>query len=251
MPSNQKRPDRHALILAAGQGTRIKSALPKVLHPICGKPLIHHVLERLSSLDIRTTFLVLGHQAERVEKAVSGFAVEIVLQREQLGTGHAIMAAKPQLERLSGSLLVLYGDMPLIRGRELENLFRVRERENVDQVLLTAALDNPFGYGRILRDERGEAIDIVEEQEATSEQKLIKEVNTGLNCFKIESLLASLSQLSRNNRAAEYYLTDLLRILRSKGKKVAVLESRSPGDILGVNTREEMAVVEGKMRVIR
>ena len=248
MPSNQKRPDRHALILAAGQGTRIKSALPKVLHPICGKPLIHHVLERLSSLDIRTTFLVLGHQAERVEKAVSGFAVEIVLQREQLGTGHAIMAAKPQLERLSGSLLVLYGDMPLIRGRELENLFRVRERENVDQVLLTAALDNPFGYGRILRDERGEAIDIVEEQEATSEQKLIKEVNTGLNCFKIESLLASLSQLSRNNRAAEYYLTDLLRILRSKGKKVAVLESSSPGDILGVNTREEMAVVEGKMR---
>ena len=248
MPSNQKRPDRHALILAAGKGTRMKSERAKVLHPVCGKPLIQHVLERLKCLDIRTTLLVLGHHAERVEEAVSGFGVQIVLQREQLGTGHAIMAARSQLEGLSGSLLVLYGDMPLIRSRELEHLFQIREREDVDQVLLTAILDNPFGYGRILRDEQGETIDIVEEQEATSEQKLIKEVNTGLNCFKIESLLANLSQLSRNNSTAEYYLTDLLRILRSTGKKVTVLESSSPEDLLGVNTREEMAVVEGKMR---
>ncbi len=248
MPSNQKRPDRHALILAAGKGTRMNSERAKVLHPVCGKPLIQHVLERLENLDIRTTVLVLGHHAEKVEEAVSGFGVQIVLQREQLGTGHAIMSARAQLEKLSGSLLVLYGDMPLIPSQELEHLFQIREQEDVDQVLLTAILDTPFGYGRILRNERGEAIDIVEEQEATSEQKLIKEVNTGLNCFKIESLFASLSQLSRNNSATEYYLTDLLCIHRSTGKKVAVLESRSPEDLLGVNTREELAVVEGKMR---
>ena len=248
MPSNQKRPDRHTLILAAGKGTRMKSERPKVLHRIGGKPLIQHVLEQLKSLDITTTLLVLGHQAEKVEKAVSDFGVEIVLQREQLGTGHAIMAAKSQLEGLSGSLLVLYGDMPLIRAQELERLFQIREQEDADQVLLTAILDSPFGYGRILRNEQGEAIDIVEEQEATSEQKLIKEVNTGLNCFEIECLLASLSQLSQNNSAAEYYLTDLLRILRENGKKVAVLESSSPEDLLGINTREEMAVAEGKMR---
>ena len=248
MPSKLNHPDRHALILAAGKGTRLKSNRPKVLHRICGKPIIQHVLDRLAHLDIKTTLLVLGHQAERVRQTISDSGVKIVRQREQLGTGHAIMAARSKLEGLSGSLLVLYGDMPLIRTQDLENLFQVREADEVDQVLLTAFFKNPFGYGRILRNKCSEAIDIIEERDANAEQKLLREVNTGFNCFKIESLLTHLGDLSRDNKAGEYYLTDLLGILRAKGKRVTTIESSSPEHVLGINTREEMATVEEKMR---
>ena len=229
--------DRYALILAAGQGTRMKSRKPKVLHPLCGKSLIAHVLDKLADLNLARTFVVVGHRA-----------VEFVEQQPQQGTGHALMVSAPQLESLSGSLLVLYGDTPLVSSHMLSQLLETREAAKADQVLLTAEYEEPFGYGRIVREPDGTLAGIVEEKDATPEQRIIREINTGIQCFAIDSLLTVLTQLSKGNAAREYYLTDLVGILRHQGKKVLTLSSSTPEETAGVNTREELAAMESKLR---
>ena len=240
--------DRYALILAAGQGTRMKSRKPKVLHPLCGKPLIAHVLDKLADLGPARTWVVVGHGSEQVQEALAGYGVEFVQQQPQQGTGHAMMVSAPQLETLSGSLLVLYGDIPLVPGHLLSQLLETREATNADQVLLTAEYADPSGYGRIVRDADGAVTGIVEEKDATPEQRTIREINTGIQCFAIDSLLSALSKLSRGNAAGEYYLTDLVEIFRQQGKKVLTLSARKPEETAGVNTREELASVELELR---
>ena len=239
---------RYALILAAGKSTRFKSLIPKVVHSLCGKPLVVHVLDKLENLGIEKTFVVVSRAHDLVKHAVDRHGVDCVVQDEPLGTGHAVMAAIPSLKEISGSLLVLSGDTPMIRSETLKRLLETRERQNADQVLLTAAYEDPQGYGRIIRDEKDEAVDIVEEQDATPEQKAICEINTGIICFKINSLLNGLSRLSRSNAAQEYYLTDLLRIFRSRGQKVVTIESEHPHETRGINNREELSLAESRLR---
>lgn len=239
---------RYALVLAAGQGTRMKSKKAKVLHPLCGKPLVTYVLDKLADLKIQRIFVVIGHEAEAVKRALRGYKVDFIGQQEQLGTGHAVQAAAPHLRTLSGSLLVLYGDTPLVTRGTLLRLLRIREEENADQVFLTGEFENPRGYGRIIRDGTGEVMDIVEEKHATTKQKAIREINPGFYCFKISSLLAGLSRLPHRNIAGEYYLTDMIRLLREQRKKVIAVRARSPEEVCGVNTREELADVESVLR---
>jgi bifunctional UDP-N-acetylglucosamine pyrophosphorylase / glucosamine-1-phosphate N-acetyltransferase len=239
---------RHALILAAGKGTRMKSQKAKVLHELCGRPLLAHVLSRLTNLNIERTIVVVGHDAEAVRETFKDYPVEFVQQEEQQGTGHAVMTAAPKLAQLSGSLLILYGDTPLITTDTLARLLDARESLGAAQVLLTAEYDRPFGYGRIIRNSQGEAIDIIEEKDASPDQKMIREVNVGLNCFDISELLAGLGRLSPQNKAGEYYLTDMVRVFHSAGKKVLALSTPRPEETYGINTREELAQMEIRLR---
>jgi bifunctional UDP-N-acetylglucosamine pyrophosphorylase/glucosamine-1-phosphate N-acetyltransferase len=247
-PSAASNPHRHVIVLAAGLGTRLKSKRAKVLHRLCGKPLILHVLDKLKPLGAATTLVVIGHEAEAVKHLLEGEQVEFVLQEERLGTGHALLCAASQCEGLSGSLLVVYGDIPLIGSDTLAGMFDALEREDADEVVLTAEYEQPFGYGRIIRDSGGAAIDIVEEKDATPEQRAVREINTGIVCFNIPALLRGLPHLSPQNQAGEYYLTDMLRIIRRSGGKVVTTLSGNPDETWGVNTREELAAVEGRLR---
>jgi len=239
---------RYALVLAAGKSTRFKSATPKVTYPLCGKPIISHVLDKLENLDIEKTFVVVGPESQSVKNAVASYPVAFVVQEEPLGTGHAVMAAAPLFQDVSGSLLVLCGDSPLIRTETLRQLLETREVENADQVVLTATLEDPQGYGRIIRDRQGNAVDIVEEKDARPEQKAIRDINTGFHCFKISSILEELSQLSPANAAQEYYLTDLLRIFCNHGKKVVTVATDDPDETRGINDLEQLARAERALK---
>ena len=241
---------RYALVLAAGKSRRFKSPLPKVIHPLCGQPLLVHILEKLRSLDIEKTFVVVGPGDDMVREAVTDYDVDFVVQEEPLGTGHAVMSAAPMLNPLSGSLLVIAGDTPMIRLPTLKQLLETREEHDADQVVLTAFHENPHGYGRIIRDPKGEAVDIVEERDATADQREIREVNTGIACFRISTLLKELSRLSQDTAAREYYLTDLVPIFSSLGHTVITLKSEHPDEALGINSLEELAQAEEKMREV-
>jgi len=239
---------RYALVLAAGRSTRFKSPIPKVVHPFCGKPLLVHILEKLRSLAFEKTLVVVGHGDTQVKDAVADYGVDFVVQEEPLGTGHAVMSASPLLKPLSGTLLVTSGDIPLIRIQTLTQLFEAQEKHNADEIVLTAAHEDPQGYGRIIRNHKGEAVDIIEDKDATADQKEIREVNTGIACFKIGTLLEGLSHLSRDNAAGEYYLTDLVRIFCRLGHTVRTLQCTHPDETLGINSLEELAQAEEKMK---
>lgn len=245
MPS---RNGRHAVILAAGKGTRFKSNKPKVLHEICGKPMITYLLDRLRALGIERTWIVVGEGADQVQSALSAFPVEFRLQSPQLGTGHAVMTLLSSLREVSGSVLVLYGDTPLISVPILERLFSEREQSQADEVLLTSKLEDPTGYGRIVRDNDGRVVDIVEERDATADQRSIREVNAGFACFEADSLVGYLPLLTNDNRAGEYYLTDLVRIITAQGGRVEGILSSGRDEIFGINNRVELSEAERQLR---
>lgn len=240
---------RYALILAAGKGTRFKSEKPKVLHEICGKPMICYLLDRLPELQVEKAIIVVGQGAEEVQNALQGYPVEFVRQEQQLGTGHAVMSAVPALNGLDGNLIVLYGDTPLIQTSALEELFVKQETTGADEVLLTVQLDNPTGYGRILRDSAGQIFDIIEEKETTEEQRRILEVNAGFVCFGIKALVGTISQLSNENVAGEYYLTDMVKVLRRNGRSVETVQVEAADEeIFGINDRRQLAAAAVKLR---
>ncbi|RPJ85644.1 MAG: bifunctional UDP-N-acetylglucosamine diphosphorylase/glucosamine-1-phosphate N-acetyltransferase GlmU, partial [Acidobacteria bacterium] len=166
---------RHAVVLAAGKSTRFKSEKPKLLHKLCGKPLVCHLLDRLAALDVGRIIVVLGHESESVREVLSDYPVDFALQEEQLGTGHATICAAPALKDLEGSVLVLYGDTPLISEDTLRRLYETRDKEDADEVILTVDSPKPHGYGRIVRDSGGAAVRIVEAQDAPPEEKLIRD----------------------------------------------------------------------------
>ncbi len=239
---------RYAVVLAAGKGTRFRSEKPKVLHEVCGRPMISYLLDRLPEVGIGRTWVVVGDGSEQVRKALSSYSVEFAQQDRQLGTGHAVMSARSGFLGLTGSLIVLYGDTPLIPTETLEELFRVREQTGAAEVLLTVELENPTGYGRIVRDSGGRITDIVEEKEATSEQKAIREINAGFACIDVEVLAESLDSLRNDNKAGEYYLTDLVKILNAQGKRVETLCYPVSDDVFGINDRTELAAAENRLR---
>ena len=186
--------ERYAIILAAGKGTRMKSKLYKVLHPVCGKPMVEHIMNRVTETAPNEIITIVGHGAELVKKQL-GDRSEYALQAEQLGTGHAVLQAEPFLKGKKGTTLVISGDTPLLTSETLNNLFEYHQGKNASATILTAKADDPTGYGRIVRDHVGIVEKIVEQKDATLEEARIQEINTGTYCFDIELLFDALSQL--------------------------------------------------------
>ncbi len=235
----------HAVvILAAGLGTRMKSRLPKVLHPLLGKPLVGYCIETALTSGAEKVVVVVGHGAEQVCQVFAGYPnLKFAVQTEQLGTAHALAQARPLLEGFPGPIVVTQGDTPLTRVETLTGLVETMQQSGAGMALLTMQLDDPTGYGRILRNAQGEILANVEEKDATPEERAIREINPGVYCFD-SSLWEKLAQVDNHNAAGEYYLPDLIRIYRQAGQKVVSLESKDTGELLGVNSRAQLAEVE-------
>lgn len=239
--------NRFAVILAAGQGTRMKSKLYKVLHPVCGKPMVQHVIDQVSKLQIDKIVTIIGHGAEEV-KTYLGNKSEYALQNEQLGTAHAVMQAAEQLAEQQGITIVVCGDTPLITAETMEQLFQHHEKTNASATILTAHLDNPTGYGRIIRNREGLVEKIVEQKDATDEERKIKEINTGTYCFNNKELFAALKFVSNENAQGEYYLPDVIEILEKKGGVISAFQTNDYSETLGVNDRVALAEAEQVMK---
>ena len=237
-------PDVAALVLAAGQGTRMKSDLAKVLHPMSGQPLLAHVLGALDRLGVGRTLVVIGHQRERVRAEFAGSELEWVTQAEQRGTGHAVMMAGPALEDFEGTLLVVCGDTPLLRAGTLHELLVAHAASRAAVTVLSMRLPDPTGYGRIVRAEGDRIAAIVEHRDATPEQRAIDEVNSGIYVFHYPSLATVLSRLSSHNDQGEYYLTDTVALLLADGKPTAVVCAEDYRELCGINTPEQLAEAE-------
>jgi bifunctional UDP-N-acetylglucosamine pyrophosphorylase/glucosamine-1-phosphate N-acetyltransferase len=232
------RPD--VVILAAGQGKRMHSRLPKVLHPLAGQPMLAHVIATARSLNPKRICVVYGHGGEQVPQAIAAPDLVMVKQEPQLGTGHAVQQALPHLNG-SGRTLVLYGDVPLLGSETLAEMLAA-EREEL--TLLTVELDRPEGYGRIVRDRRGGVTRIVEEKDATPAQRRIREVNTGIMALPTARLARWLKGLSNDNAQREFYLTDVVRLALSDRVPVATIKARDTREVLGVNSKEQLAQLE-------
>ena len=237
----------YAVILAAGKGTRMKSDLPKVLHKVAGISMLEHVFRSVNAINPEKTVTVVGHKAELVEQVLAG-QTDFVRQTEQLGTGHAVMMAEPVLENLTGQTLVIAGDTPLITGESLKNLIDFHINHKNVATILTAEADNPFGYGRIVRNQHGEVLKIVEQKDASDFEQQIKKINTGTYVFDNASLFKALKNINTNNAQGEYYITDVIGIFRENGEKVGAYTLKDFDESLGVNDRVALATAEGVMR---
>ena len=235
-----------ALILAAGQGTRIKSDLPKVLHKACGKEMVNHVIDTLRKADIADINVIIGKGSELVKERTSSREVSYSLQAEQLGTGHAVKCATDFLKDKKGTVAIFCGDAPLIKEETIVSLFEEHNLNNNTATLLTSILDDATGYGRIIRD-GNEVLKIVEHKDCNEEELKVTEMNAGVYCFDIEKLLNALNKLSNNNSQGEYYLTDVIGILKSEGEKVGAVVIDFE-ETLGVNSRAQLAQVEAILR---
>lgn len=239
--------NRYAVILAAGQGTRMKSKLYKVLHPVCGKPMVEHVVDHVSKLNIQEMVTIIGHGADMV-KAQLGGRSHYALQEQQLGTAHAVMQAASQLEGKQGVTIVVCGDTPLIKAETMESLFKHHVESAAKATILTARIDDPTGYGRIIRNENGFVEKIVEHKDASEEERKVNEINTGTYCFDNEALFAALKNVSNDNVQGEYYLPDVIEILKNQGEVVTAYQTDTIEETLGVNDRVALSEAERIMR---
>ena len=229
------------VILAAGKGTRMKSDLPKVLHPLVGKPMLSYVLDAAGSLRPQKSLLVVGHRSGKVVAAFRDWPGIFVNQVPQLGTGHALQLAQKKMKTFRGTVLVLYGDVPLIEKETLKKLLQVHRRGKAALTLISTELENPKGYGRIIRDPQGHLLKIVEEKDATAQQRQIREINTGIYCFDSAFLFSSLSGLTRKNSQKEYYLTDLVQMARERELPMSTIFHPKSEEVLGINDRSELS----------
>ncbi|MGF9978740.1 bifunctional UDP-N-acetylglucosamine diphosphorylase/glucosamine-1-phosphate N-acetyltransferase GlmU [Viridibacillus arvi] len=237
----------YAVILAAGQGTRMKSKLYKVLHPVCGKPMVEHVVDHIQTLDVERIVTIVGYGAEKVKEQL-GEKSEYVLQAEQLGTAHAVQQVEPILGELEGTTIVICGDTPLIRPETMKALFEHHESNHAKATILTAIAEDPTGYGRILRSTDQQVAQIVEQKDATPEQRQVKEINTGTYCFDNKALFAALKLVKNDNAQGEYYLPDVIEILQKQGEVVAAYVTENFAETLGVNDRIALSQAEETMR---
>ena len=241
----------NVLIMAAGLGTRMKSNRAKVLHQLGGLPLITHVSRTAQTLNPQSIIVVVGHQADEVEKVVRediGELAQFALQAQQKGTGDAVNAARPLLENSESDLVVLSGDVPLIKSETLKKLIKHNQATKSDCSVLTVRLENPSGYGRVIRDEANNFVRIVEHKDASDEERQVKEINSGIYCFNTRKLYKTLRSVKPVNEQGEYYLTDVPEILRSDGGIVTCLLHTDSREVSGINTRAELAEFENLLR---
>jgi UDP-N-acetylglucosamine diphosphorylase/glucosamine-1-phosphate N-acetyltransferase len=242
-----------AVILAAGEGTRMKSDLAKVLHEVNGLPMVVHVLNALSAVAPEKTVLVIGHQADSVRERLSAGDIdfeglEFAIQSERLGTGHAVQQAQPALKGFEGTIMVLTGDTPLLEKSTLAEFVKYHRDSGASATVMSAEVEDASGYGRILRGEGGDLLGIVEHKDATEEQRSIGEYNSGMFCFESDILFSALDRVDRTNVQGEYYLTDVMGILRSDGKRVAVFKIDNADEVMGINDRDQLALAERMMK---
>ncbi len=235
------------MILAAGKSTRMKSDIPKVLHPICARPMLGYVLDLVKDLKINKVIAVLGYKHAEVRRFLKP-GIKVVIQKRSLGTADAVKAALPFLANFKGTVLVLYADNPLLRKDTVACLLKQHRENKSDATLLTAQLDKPAGYGRVLRDKYSSISRIVEEKDANDYEKDIKEINTGIICFNKDSLAQALKYVTPNNRKKEYYLTDIIGILYKKGKLVDGVKISDINEALGINSRSDLARANAVMQ---
>lgn len=240
--------DLIAVVLAAGKGTRMKTDKAKVVHKIYGKEMIARVVDTAMRVGIKDIITIVGHKREDVE-AVLKDSVTYGYQEELLGTGHTTMQAIPYLKNKKGKVVILYGDVPIVRPETLQKLIAKSIKEGTHGVVLTAMVPNPTGYGRIIRDEVGHVKEIVEERDATEEQKKITEINSGIYCFDIQELISALEKIKPNNVQGEYYLTDVIKIMNDKGLKVGAMIVEDKTEILGANDRAQLEMLTRLLRI--
>jgi bifunctional UDP-N-acetylglucosamine pyrophosphorylase/glucosamine-1-phosphate N-acetyltransferase len=237
-----------SVILAAGMGTRMKSDMPKVLHSVCGKPLCGWVIDASLKAGADEVVCVVGHKADMVKEKLAGKA-EFVLQAEQKGTGHAVMQAKNAIENTAGAVVVLNGDTPLITADMIKSAVCTHEKSGASATVITAELDDATGYGRIVRGTDGSVLKIVEQKDASEEERNIHEVNSGMYVFSSKDLLYALDKITPNNAQGEYYLTDTLEILRNAGKKVGAYVIDDADEIRGINDRVQLSEAQKLMQI--
>lgn len=235
-----------AIILAAGKGTRMKSKYPKVIHNVCGKEMVNHVIGVSKKSGVNDIVVILGHESDAVKEILPKDTL-IAMQTEQLGTGHAVKMAKEYIND-EDTIVVLCGDTPLIKEDTLKRLFAYHIENEYKATVLTTNVDNPTGYGRIIRDNNNDLLKIVEQKDANEEEKSVKEINSGIYCFNGKSLRESLDLLDNNNAQGEYYLTDTIYIMRDKGQKVGAYNGSTIEELMGVNSRVELSKAEEIMR---
>ena len=237
------------IILAAGKGTRMKSELVKVLHPLLGLPMLSYPIElSLNGIKAEKTIVVVGHQADRIQEMFNDFKIDFALQKEQLGTGHAVLQAIPFLQSFSGTVLILCGDVPLVKVETLRSFIDTYKENKSTLSVLTAVVEEPFGYGRILRNSEGWLEKIVEEKDASEKERMIREINTGIFCVKAPFLMGGLREIGKENAQGEYYLTDLVEIAKKKGLRCSAHIVADPVEVMGINTRVDLAVANEKLR---
>lgn len=238
---------RMAIVLAAGKGKRMKSKLYKVLHPVCGKPMVGHVVDTVRRTNSERTVVIVGHGAEDV-KAYLGDQAEYVLQEQQLGTGHAVRQAEELLGKEEGTTILICGDTPLVRAETIEAMIALHESEGAAATILTAIPEDPTGLGRIIRGEDDGVLRIVEQKDCTPEEAAVNEINTGTYCFDNRKLFDALSKVTNDNAQGEYYITDVVGILRGEGEKVAAYATQDLTESIGVNDRVVLSQAEAAMR---
>ncbi len=236
------------IILAAGKGTRMQSDLAKVLHPALGRPMLDWVIDQAEAAGSVRTVVVIGHQRESVQQAVSGRGVEFAIQAEQNGTGHAVQMCADHFREASGDVLVLSGDVPLLQASTLESLLKAHREGGLKATVLTALFDDPTGYGRVLRDADDRVTRIVEHKDSTPEELEVKEINSGIYVFDTGLLFEYIRRLDSDNAQGELYLTDVVRFLVEDGHPVGAVIAKDPEEINGVNTVEQLRHVEDLLR---
>lgn len=235
-----------AIILAAGKGTRMKSKHPKVVHKVCGKEMVNHVIDVSKKSGVQDIVVILGHESETVKESIPSDS-QIAMQTEQLGTGHAVKMAKEYINN-DDTIVVLCGDTPLVQEDTLRRLFAYHVEKGYVATVLTTKVDNPNGYGRIIRDNHEDLLKIVEQKDASEEERLVNEINSGIYCFDGKSLRESLDLIDNNNSQGEYYLTDTIKIMRDRGQKVGAYNGSTIEELMGVNSRVELSKAEEIMR---
>lgn len=227
------------VILAAGEGTRFKSDTPKVLHDLHGKPILQNLLDVVGELGFGKPVVVIGHKADKVRDFLKDKAIAVV-QKRQLGTADAVKAGKGHLSRFK-DVLILYGDVPLVKPETIRYLIKEHKSSGASCTLLTVLLDDPYGYGRVIRGASNQVKGIIEEKEASDEEKRIREINVGLYCFKQRDLFEAINKVRRSKVKKEYYLTDLIEILMSEGKKISAVRTDDADETIGINSRKDLS----------
>ena len=237
------------IILAGGKGTRMKSDQVKVLHPLLGLPMLHYTIDlSLNHIKADQTIVVIGHQADRIKETFKDVKIEFALQEKQLGTGHAVLQAIPLLPEFNGTVLILCGDVPLVKPETLRSFIRTFSNNDSTLAVLSTVVKDPYGYGRILRSEEGWLEKIVEEKDASEEERLIREINSGIYCVRAPFLKNGLQKIGQGNAQGEYYLTDLVEVARNMGLRCSAHMVADPTEVMGINTRMDLALATDVLR---